>query len=134
MIRQLAHICIHSNDLTETSRFYIEALGLEKGFDFIKDGELIDYYIKLGNDTFIEVFKGDPGTPGNINHLAIQADDMDAVIQRIKQHGYKIGEKALGADNSWQAWLEDPNGIRIEFHQYTEKSLQLTGGECIVKW
>lgn len=134
MMKQLAHVCIYSADLEETARFYFEALDLEKGFEFIKDGELFGYYIKLGSNTFIEVFKGDPGEIGNINHMAIQVDDIDGVIARVKEHGYEIGEKSLGADHSWQAWVNDPDGIRIEFHQYTEKSLQLAGGTCVVDW
>ena len=134
MITQLAHLCIHSNDLEETARFYIEGLGLEKGFEFIKDGELFGYYIQLGNNTYIEVFKGDPGDVGNINHLAIETDDLDAVIARVKEHGYEIGKKVLGADDSWQAWTTDPNGVRIEFHEYTQTSFQLNGGTCVVDW
>ncbi len=134
MIKQLAHLCIHSTDLDKTARFYFDALGLEKGYEFIKDGELFGYYIKLGNQTYIEVFKGDPGSIGNITHFAIETDDIDAVIARVKEHGYAIGEKALGGDHSWQVWTTDPDGVRIEFHEYTEKSLQLTGGQCIVDW
>ena len=30
----------------------------------------------------------------------------------------------LGADHSWQAWLADPDGNRIELHQYTPESKQ----------
>ena len=134
MITQLAHLCIHSNDLDATARFYFEGLGLERGFEFIRDGELFGYYIQLGNNTFIEVFMGDPGGVGNINHLAIETDDLDAVIDRLKEHGYETGEKVLGADDSWQAWTEDPNGVRIEFHEYTPTSFQLSGGTCIVDW
>lgn len=134
MIRQLAHICIHTVDLDATARFYESGLGLERQIDFIKDGELFGYYIKLGNDTFIEVFKGDPGTSGNINHVAIQVDDMDTVIERLRAHGYEVGDKEMGADRAWQAWTADPNGVRIEFHEYTPESLQLTGGTCDVNW
>lgn len=134
MIKQLAHICIHTADLDATSRFYFEGLDLERGYEFIKDGELFGYYIKLGHDTFIEVFKGEPSGAGNINHVAIQVDDMDGVIARLKTHGYEVGEKSFGGDHAWQAWTTDPNGVRIEFHEYTEKSLQLTGGRCNVTW
>ena len=42
--------------------------------------------------------------------------------------------KQLVDDQSWQIWIEDPNGIRIEFHEYTEKSMQLIGGTCAVSW
>jgi catechol 2,3-dioxygenase-like lactoylglutathione lyase family enzyme len=38
MLKQLAHICIHSEDLDATERFYTTALGMTKGFDFIRKG------------------------------------------------------------------------------------------------
>jgi catechol 2,3-dioxygenase-like lactoylglutathione lyase family enzyme len=134
MIKQLAHICIHSRNLSETERFYCGALGLGKGFDFIRKGALFGFYLKLGANTFVEVFEGEPGGPGNINHFAIEVDDIDAVLERVKSHGFEAGGKKLGADQSWQAWLEDPDGVRIELHQYTADSLQLRGGTCEVNW
>lgn len=134
MVKQLAHICIRSTDLEKTRSFYLDALGLELGFEFERQGELFGYYIKLGNTTFIEVFKGEPGEVGNIQHVAIEVSDLDAVISRIRDHGYEVGDKTLGADHSWQAWVTDPSGIRIEFHEYTEESRQLVGGTCLVTW
>jgi catechol 2,3-dioxygenase-like lactoylglutathione lyase family enzyme len=134
MIRQLAHICIHTNDLEETLRFYTEVLGLEKAFTFEKNGALFGYYVKLGEQTFIEVFRGDPGPVGNINHVAIEVDDMDGLIARIRDHGVDIGEKKRAADHTWQVWVTDPNGIRIEFQEYTPESMQRVGGTCMVNW
>ncbi|NQT93514.1 MAG: VOC family protein [Lentisphaerae bacterium] len=134
MIEQLAHICIHSSDLEKTRSFYQDALGLEPGFDFERQGEQFGYYIKVGNNTFIEVFKGDPGEVGNIQHVAIQVTDLDALVSRIRSHGYEVGDKTFGPDNSWQAWVTDPDGVRIEFHEYTEESNQIKGGTCRVNW
>jgi len=134
MIKQLAHLCIHTEDLAKTERFYIDALGLEPGFRFLKNGKRFGCYLKLGSSTFIEVFEGKRGSPGNINHLAIEVDDMDGVIARLRENGVEVTDKKLGADHSWQAWLEDPNGVRIELHEYTPESLQRTGGDCAVDW
>ena len=88
MIKQLAHICIHTTDLEETLRFYSEILNLEIAFDFQKGGKPFGYYIKRGQNTFIEVFQGEPGDVGNINHVAIEVEDMDSVIARIRSHGW----------------------------------------------
>ena len=134
MITQLAHICIRTNDLAVTRSFYEGALGLELGFDFKREGEPFGYYINVGNNTFIEVFRGEPGEIGNIQHVAIQVTDLDALIGRIRDHGHEVGDKTFGPDNSWQAWVTDPNGIRIEFHEYTAESRQLVGGTCQVTW
>lgn len=130
MIKQIAHVCIHSLDLAETARFYIDALGLERGFEFFKDGVVCGYYLKLGSLTFIEVFHGDPSAAGNISHLALEVDNMDDTIRRVREHGYTASEKHWGADHAWQAWLEDPSGVRIELQEYTPDSLQLQGGQC----
>lgn len=46
--------------------------------------------------------------------------------------GYAVTEKKLGADQSWQAWTTDPSGVRIEFHQYTAHSSQVTGKDCVL--
>ena len=134
MITQLAHICIHTEDLAESERFYLDALGLKKGFEFEKDGERFGFYIKLGGRTFIEIFTGEPGPAGNINHMALETNDIDQVITSLRASGFDITDKTMGADHTWQAWTEDPNGVRIEFHQYTEKSMQFEGGVCQVDW
>ena len=130
MIKQIAHVCIHAADLDATRHFYTRALGMETGFEFERDGRMVGFYLKVGNGTFIEVFQGEAGGHGNIKHLAIEVDDLDSVINRIRECGYEVGDKKLGADESWQAWTTDPNGVRIEFHEYTRASRQLTGEKC----
>ena len=132
MIKQIAHICINTKDLGKTYDFYTKVLGLKKGFEFEKEGELFGYYIKLGNNTFIEIFKGEPGEVGNINHLAIEVENLDGLIQKIRSHGIEINDKILGIDQSYQVWVTDPNGVRIEFHEYTPKSMQLIGGKGVI--
>ncbi len=134
MIKQLAHVCIHSPDLAATENFYFESLGLEKAFTIMKDGAVFGFYVNLGTSTFIEVFKGDRAQEGSIKHMALEVDDIDKVIAALREHGFAATDKKLGADNSWQSWTADPNGVQIEFHQYTATSLQLTGGICEVDW
>jgi len=134
MIRQIAHVCIHTTDLQKTHRFYTEVLGLKEAFRFERKGEIFGYYFAMGNRTFLEVFQGEPGGTGGIKHLAIEVDDMDGMIVRLRGHGVEIGEKKRGADRTWQVWLNDPNGVRIEFHEYTDESLQFRGGTCVANW
>ena len=134
MIKQLAHICIHTTDLERTLWFYTDVLGLEKAFDFERQGLPFGCYIKLGGTSFIDVFQGEPGEVGTINLVAIEVEDMDGLIARIRDQGVEVGEKTLGADHSWQVWITDPNGLRIEFHEYTPDSMQLVGGPCVVVW
>ena len=132
MIKQIAHICILTSDLDKTRSFYLDALGLELGFEFERDGAVFGYYIKVGNNTFIEVFEGNPADVGPILHVAIEVSDMDSLIQQIRDYGYEVTDKKMGSDMSWQAWVTDPNGVKIEFHEYTSDSKQLSGGKCLL--
>lgn len=132
MIKQLAHLCIHTKDLAATSHFYCDILGLERGFDFTKEGELFGFYLKLGRNTFIEVFTGDPGPEGNIKHVAFEVERLDNLIFKLRAHGVDVKDKQLGGDHAWQTWISDPNGVRIELHEYTATSLQKVGGT--VRW
>ena len=135
MIKQLAHACIMVSDLTATEGFYCDRLGLKKTFDFIKDDELHGFYLELGNGTFLEAFaESAEERPSRIRHLCFEVEDMDCAMQVLKEKGVPHTEKKLGGDNTWQIWLKDPDGIDIEFHQYTEKSSQKTGTPCPVDW
>lgn len=133
-VNRLAHVCIYAADLEATRSFYADLLGMETAFTFEKDGELFGFYLGCGQQTFIEVFQGEPGSEGNIRHLALDVEGMDELIQRLHSAGITVSEKTLGADHTWQAWTEDPNGIRIELHEYTPDSMQLRGGTCQVNW
>ena len=135
MIKQLAHVCIHTDDLAAAERFYCETLGLRKAFDFRRGEALFGFYVDLGNGTFIEVFQGAAvDSAGAIKHMCIEVDELDAVIAALTAGGYDVTAKKKGCDQSWQAWVTDPGGARIEFHEYTDDSAQRTGETVHVNW
>ena len=137
MIKRLAHINIGTNDLEEAEHFYCEVLGLEKGFEFLKDGELYGFYVKTGDNTYIEIFI--QGEAANLErpllkHICLEVDDIDAAIETVRNRAWEITDKKFGGDKAWQAWITDPSGVRIELMQYTANSSQFTGEPCIVDW
>jgi lactoylglutathione lyase/glyoxylase I family protein len=137
MFKRLAHINIGATDLAASERFYCDILGMEKAFDFIKDDEPFGFYVKTGETTFIEVFlQGEEPNHDRpiIKHICLEVEDLDNVIETIRSRGWDVTDKKLGADQSWQAWITDPAGVRIELMQYTDKSFQFTGEDCIVNW
>lgn len=93
MIR-LAHVCIESADLDATERFYA-CLGLSRQFDFRNlQGEPIGYYLRFGNDSFLEVVRVAEAKPeGRVMHFAIETDDIDGLRERLVAGGYMPGEK-----------------------------------------
>ncbi len=133
MIKGIAHVCLASPDLATTERFYCEVLGLKKAFDFIRAGRVIGFYLEVRPGVFIEVFQRgdvDAAATAPLQHLCLEVEDIGEVGRRLAASGFKVTEKTLGADHSWQMWTTDPGGVRIEFHQYTDRSCQITGENC----
>jgi catechol 2,3-dioxygenase-like lactoylglutathione lyase family enzyme len=138
-IKQIAHTCIFARDLDATERFYCEVLGLPLAFTFKRGEERIGYYLDLGERTFIEVFrKGESrfAETDQINHICLETEDIDGFIEAVRSKGAEITQKKRGVDGTWQAWMTDPNGVKLEIFQYTEDSMQFgpRGAECQVDW
>jgi len=135
LIKQIAHICLGATDLKKSEHFYCTALGMKKKFRFIRDGKEFGLYLDLGNNTYIEIFEQtalETIDRHPIKHLCLQVADIDKVIVALRTHGYEVTDKHLGADHSWQCWVTDPHGVRIEMHQYTDESSQVTGQDCVM--
>ena len=121
MIKAIAHICISAKDLHETEMFYCDCLGLSKKFDFVQDGKVFGYYLQINESNFIEVFGAgavSSETEPLVKHFCLEVDDLGKAIETIRECGVTITDKKLECDNSWQAWLTDPNGIKIELHEF----------------
>ncbi|ODT78440.1 MAG: lactoylglutathione lyase [Pelagibacterium sp. SCN 64-44] len=138
-IRQVAHVCIFAHDLQVTQDFYRDVLGLEKAFDFKRGEDWIGFYLDLGGRSFIEVFRKAESRfaeTDQINHICLETEDLDGLVARVRASGVAITDKKRGADGTWQAWMADPNGVKLEIFQYTPESLQFAprGAICQVDW
>jgi catechol 2,3-dioxygenase-like lactoylglutathione lyase family enzyme len=129
MITALAHSCFIVRDLDAALDFYVDKLGLEPAFDFInEEGKRFGVYLKVGGRSFIELFIGTPeltANRGSYQHLCLEVDDLQASVEALREKGIEASEPFFGSDNSWQSWIADPDGNRIELHCYTETSKQL---------
>jgi len=81
--------------------------------------------LKLPGDTFVSIeLVHDPigGTvhPGGLNHLVIQVESMHDTIARLADEGVHVEppQPPDGSDDSWTAWVVDPDGNRIELVQW----------------
>jgi len=128
MIRGLAHVCFTVSDLKRAEAFYGGALGLKVAFEFLNnEGRRTGLYLKAGPRCFIELFEGKPvAAPQGISfrHICLEVSDINAVVRDLRQRGIKVGDVSLGKDQSYQAWLSDPDGNAIELHHYTPQSWQ----------
>lgn len=136
MLLALAHICIRTKDLAATERFYVEGLGCQRLFRFLRNDNVTGVYLRVAGQTFIEIFQGeDPGQPaGPVAHLCFQVSDIEAARERLAKCGVQTSDKKMGADQSYQTWFSDPNGIPIELHEYTACSAQYNGQDVLMNW
>lgn len=136
-VNAVAHVCIKTANLKLTEDFYLGVLGMEKVFNFTRKGSVIGFYMKAAGETFVEVFAvGEARNEANpvLSHICLLTDDIKAMRQRVVDHGFVPGEVIMGSDNSWQFWMCDPNGMAIEFHEYTANSSQFTGQDVEATW
>lgn len=144
MIRRLAHLCLHTDDLERQIRFYRDGLGLPVKFRFVAaDGAVFGAYVSTGDSTFVEFFDrrlaarqwGDGSEPeplmdGNrYAHFCLEVVGLKELRQVLLKRGVEVGELREGLDGSLQAWLRDPDGNRLEIMEYTHRSAQLAAGE-----
>ena len=131
-ISGIGHVALKVYDLDRSLDFYVNKLGFAEMMRMNKDdGSLWLVYLRITDTQFLEIFPGadtdrSPGWNGNaITHICLEVDDLDSVVDDIEKAGIKliIGKKT-SADRNKQAWVEDPDGNRIELMQIAPDSLQ----------
>jgi catechol 2,3-dioxygenase-like lactoylglutathione lyase family enzyme len=124
----MAHVCFTVSDLDRSLDFYINKLGLEPAFEFRReDGTKYGQYIHLGGRSFIELFQGELGERAEgqpFRHICLEVDDLQSTVEALEAEGVEVTGVKLGMDKSWQGWITDPDGNRIELHGYTDESKQ----------
>lgn len=137
IVKQIAHTCIFAKDLKETEDFYTKVLGFKNIFNFTRDGKIFGYYLDAGGDTHVEVFhkaEAEFTDTNQINHICFEVINIDDAIEHIRAEGVEARDKSKGCDDTWQSWITDPNGVKIELFQYTGDSAQFTGGDRVAHW
>jgi catechol 2,3-dioxygenase-like lactoylglutathione lyase family enzyme len=132
----LAHVCIETADLARTEAFYA-VLGLTRRYEFRNQhDDLVGFYLAFpGSATYIEVIKvREPRRTGVVRHFAIEADDVEAVHERLVAAGIAAEKPVLEKDRTLMITCHDPNGVFIEIQQYTHESMQTRGGVCRVDY
>ena len=132
-IMGIGHVALKVHDLERSLAFYRDKLGFPEMMRMDHpDGGVWLVYLRITDSQFIEIFPGaenerSPGWSGNaITHVCLEVDDLEAVVDQVEKAGIKLLiEKKTAADGNRQAWIEDPDGNRIEFMQLDPNSLQL---------
>ncbi len=145
-IKEIGHVAFRCRDVKASERFYSDILGFKRAFSltysdqspdtqFPKDREWI-VYLKVSESMYLELFDRENANKDGAadwdsfgyQHLALIVDDIHQAREHLFKNGAPIDdEPKLGVDNTWQMWSHDPDGNKIEFMQYTDKSYQVVG-------
>ena len=128
-IKRLGHVCLGSRDLGKTLAFYRDILGCTIVHEF-KTPEDWTYglFLLVNNDTFLEFFhQQDRQQEGGLfRHMCFEVEDIHAFAGAMAQKGFSPEVIRGRTDGVLQFWVNDPDGNKVEFHQYDEQSVQFS--------
>ena len=133
-IASIAHVALKVRDLDRSLDFYVNRLGFPEMMRLDKpDGSpgVWLVYLRITDTQYLEIFpegEGDRAPGWNdtaINHICLGVDDLDATLAFLEGVGIPLLlPKKQAVDGNWQAWIEDPDGNRIELMQMMPGCLQ----------
>lgn len=132
-VRAVDHVNIVTEQLEATRAFFSEVLGLEPGPRpaFAVTG----YWLYSGDRALvhIQVAKGPvrSSTEGALNHFALVATDFDGIVGRVRARGQDCQVVTVPGTPVRQAFLLDPNGVRIEITEPTDAILAALTRQCV---
>jgi lactoylglutathione lyase len=130
-ITSLGHVAVRVNDIDRSLDFYVNKLGFEEMFRLHKeDGTLWIVYLRVTDDQYVELFPGGEGNrsphteAAGYNHMCFTVDNLDAVIAQLAERGVALSRgRKVAVDRNPQAWVEDPDGNRIELMEMSPDCL-----------
>ena len=127
----IAHTAYSTAKMDAMLDFYCNKLGFKHAFEIRNnDGNPWIEYIKLADNSFIELFYADPekigGGDKRYQHICIRVSDIQKIAELLKSKDIAIlwGGPSQGKDGNWQCWCEDPDGNKIEFMYISPESKQ----------
>lgn len=130
---QIGHLAVTVRDMDKSLDFYTKCFGFRRVFDIPnpETNEPWIVYLYVGEGQFIELFYGGKNdyawdaADRAYNHVCFCVDDMDATLKAIADAGYcLVKPPKVGCDGNRQAWINDPDGVRIEIMQLGPDSPQ----------
>ena len=112
----LGHVTVRSADLEQTRRFYCDLLGMRIGPR--PAIPVPGHWFYVGSEAVVHVLPRQagpaPGPQGPIDHFAFKAENRPAFEQRLRAAGQPFEIGRLADTDTWQIFLDDPDGARVE--------------------
>lgn len=131
-INGFGHLALKVQNLEASLAFYRDKLGLKEMTRLLNDkGEAWIVYIRITDTSFLELFpSGHPGRAADeaavgVNHICFSVEDIEATASRFAAAGVSLTSPIkTGLDGNRGAWIEDPDGNRIELMEMAPNCLQ----------
>ena len=132
-IASLGHAAINVKNLDKSLAFYTSVLEFPEMLRLHNDdGSTWLVYLRITDDQYLELFPGaeQDKAPASwhangVTHLCLTVVDIENVVKRLAGKGIKMLMPVKdGLDGNRQAWIEDPDGNRIELMEMMPGSLQ----------
>lgn len=127
----ITHVAINVKNMEKSLKFYKEVFGFEKIFEISnpETGKPWIVYVQVDRGQFLELFYTDSKAQitdepdVGMNHICFCVDNVPEVADKIEAAGYELFIRpCVGCDHNMQAWVKDPNGVRIEIMQISDQS------------
>lgn len=131
-IAALGHLALKVRDLETSAKFYRDQLGFAE-MDRLRDenGDTWLIYLRITDHQFLELMISDSADPApadgatGTTHFCFTIDNLDVEAARLNANGISLTSQIkLGQDGNRGAWIEDPDGNRIELMEMNPDCLQ----------
>lgn len=118
-VKRFLHVKLDVADIDRSVAFYCDVLGFEPAVRYDRDdGVTIVQVAATGSPVGIELWReGDHVGLGNDRlHIALEADDLDATVERLRAAGVTIEQEVFRMGHEEIAFIRDPDGYLIELN------------------
>jgi lactoylglutathione lyase len=133
-VTAFGHVAIKVSDLDRSLDYYCNKLQFPEFLRLTRaDGTPWIVYVRINDLQYLEIFPGaatDTAPDNNANgtnHVCWTVDDLDGTVARIKARGVTMlsePREKPGADNNRGAYIQDPDGNRIELMEMQPHCVQ----------
>ncbi|MFI5015290.1 MAG: VOC family protein [Hyphomicrobiales bacterium] len=128
----IGHVAIKVKDMASSLEFYTVRLGFPEILRLnYSDGSLFLIYLRITDTQYLELFPNGLGdrAPDRdavaVNHFCLIVDDIEHTAGQLAAAGVALTRPIrTGPDDNRQAWIEDPDGNRIEIMQLAPSAMQ----------
>jgi lactoylglutathione lyase len=114
MTLKLNHVHLKTKDPDATAKFYVDTLGAKIVNQSPNGGYRLDLHgLSLNVSDFLKQQKREQKY--GIEHIAIDTDELDALVEKLKARGIPILEETVVSGGRRVCFFEGPDGVQLEF-------------------